>query len=136
MSQHIKDQIKRLADYAVSCDLVAETHLAQDLLLGFILSELVAAEDRGEAKALNTLRHVVAELKSIERTNMITAESLKASSDALTEAVTAAVALIQPGTPASTPDDVVKTFQTDVDAQTARLAAAEGATPPVPTPAP
>jgi 4-hydroxy-3-methylbut-2-enyl diphosphate reductase IspH len=85
-------------------------------------------------RVIGLLHHQQKQLEEI-RKKMITPEILKASSDALTQAVTDAIALIvTPG--ASTPDANVKTFQSDVDAQTARLVAAEGTPTPPPPPTP
>lgn len=81
------------------------------------------SERRLLLRVLAELKHQQKQIENI-RKNMITPEQLKASSDALTTAVTGAIALIT--TPAaSTPDATVKAFQSDVDAQTARLTAAE-----------
>lgn len=85
-------------------------------------------------RVIALLQHQQKQIETI-RNNMVTADALKASSDALTAAVTGAIALI--GNPAaSTPDTVVKQFQSDVDAQTARLNAAEAPPPPPPPPPP
>jgi rhamnose utilization protein RhaD (predicted bifunctional aldolase and dehydrogenase) len=123
---------------------------ADNLLIDFILALI---EEECERRVLNKLRHIAAQIDKERHRIMVTADTLKASSDALTAAVDSAIALIgNPG--AATPDTVVKfvkedafvmmnlhqshpkAFQSDVDAQTARLNAAEAPPPPAPAPAP
>lgn len=102
-------------------------------LVWVMAEEIARAEERGQ---LETFQLLLEKLQYIQRQTMITADKLSASSTALQAAVDAALLLIQPGTPASTPDSVVLAFQADVDAQTSRLAAAENsATPPAAPPA-
>lgn len=136
MSQRIKERIKGHTSVCKAEWTTAATiHLSEGALLDFILSEIEQAKQLGYDQALLILRHEVAELKEERHKLMVTADTLKASSDALTAAVTGAIALI--GNPtASTPDTVVKQFQSDVDAQTARLNAAEAPPAPAPAPAP
>jgi hypothetical protein len=95
---------------------VREDHTVRDLLI-----RLVAGQ-----------KHINSQLHKI----MITQDVLQKSVDNLKAAVDAAIAALPPNTPASTPDSAVLQFQSNVDAQTARLVAAESTATPNPTPAP
>lgn len=136
MSQRIKERIQRHTEICKTHSIPSvRVSVSEEMLMELILSEIEQAKQLGYDQALLILRHEVSELKEERHKLMVTADTLKASSDALTAAVTGAIALI--GNPAaSTPDTVVKQFQSDVDAQTARLNAAEAPPAPAPAPAP